>query len=84
MNRRTVKRPDFQKNSVSAEVEDLATARFKWLESRYPDSAKLVRRLIRDDGTLVINELTATVSDLDKIGVPKSYEGLSNIDSLIT
>ena len=82
MSRRTVKQLDLQKTSVSAEAEDLATARYKWLEARYPVDAEQVRRLIRPDGTLVINECTATVSDLDRLGVPKSYEGLSSLNTL--
>ena len=82
MKRRPIKKPDYQKVSVSAEAEDLAAARYKWLEARYPVEAVQVRRLIRTDGTLVINECTATVSDLDRLGVPKSYEGLSSLNTL--
>lgn len=76
MRRRVPKKPDLQKDSTSLEEEDLATARFKWLEAKDPTKAATVRRLIRKDGTLVINELTATVGDLNKLGVPQSYEGL--------
>jgi len=67
---------DYQKHSSSREDEALQTARYEWFAKRSPELAEIVRRVVRPDGTLVINELVATEQDLDKHDVPKTFHEL--------
>lgn len=82
MRRRVIKAvvtPKFdpQKHSVSEEAEILQTARYEWFVKQSPELAVNIRRLVRLDGTLVINEFVATERDLDVHGVPKKLSELT-------
>lgn len=59
-------------NTVSEEIAQLTLFRMKWLSENMPDCIQSVRILYRPNGTLVLNDVTATISDLDKLGVPTS------------
>jgi hypothetical protein len=69
--------------SVSKEAETLAEKRLEWLELNDPANAARIRTLRRDDGSLVINELTGTVHDLDVALVPRTLDDLQNTDPLV-
>lgn len=69
---------DPQYTSSSKEDEELAIARLEWLRRRNPQAASNVRILTRPDGSLVINQATATMSDLDVMNVPKTMADLSD------
>lgn len=59
-------------NNVSDFVAALTLLRLKWVSKHLPDYLPVVRILYRPDGTLVLNDLTATIPDLDKLDVPTS------------
>lgn len=69
--------------SVSKEAEELAEKQLEWLKINDPANAARIRTLRRDDGSLVINDYTGTLHDLNVALVPRTLEELKNTDPLV-